>query len=127
LSGNPLATAAGLAVLAELDDGSYVELERIATRLEDGMREAFAAAGVTAQVTRAATLLGVFFADAPITDYAAARAADHARYARLFHSLLDAGVSFAPSGYETLFPSLAHTDADIDATIEAIANAAGEL
>ena len=123
LSGNPLATAAGLAVLAELDDDAYVALERTAARLEDGMRKAFADAGIAAQVTRASTLLGFFFAEHAVTDYDAARGADHARYARVFHSLLDQDVYFAPSGYETLFPSLAHSDADIDATIEAIRNA----
>ncbi|HEV7523884.1 MAG TPA: glutamate-1-semialdehyde 2,1-aminomutase [Acidimicrobiia bacterium] len=125
LSGNPLATAAGLAVLAELDDASYGALERTAERLEDGLRKAFADAGVAAQVTRAFTLVGFFFADAPVVDYAAARRADHARYARVFHALLDHDVYFAPSGYETLFPSLAHTDADIDRTIEAAVGAAG--
>jgi glutamate-1-semialdehyde 2,1-aminomutase len=124
LSGNPLATAAGLAVLAELDAASYTALERTAVRLEDGLRKAFADAGVAAQVTRAFTLLGIFFADTAVTDYAGARRADHARYARVFHALLDQGVYFAPSGYETLFPSLAHADADIDATIGAAVNAA---
>jgi len=127
LSGNPLATAAGLAVLAELDevdDDSYSDLVRRAQRLEDGLRAAFADAGLTAQVTRAFTLVGIFFADTTVTDYDTARAADHERYARLFHSLLEQGVFFAPSGYETLFPSLAHTDADIDATIDAARNAA---
>jgi len=121
LSGNPLATAAGLAALGALDADSYAALERTATRLEVGMRDAFAAAGVAAQVTRAFTLVGVFFAAAPVTDYASAQAADHARYAGVFHGLLDGGVYFAPSGYETLFPSLAHTDADIDRTIELVA------
>src|SRR5262249_23773616 len=116
LSGNPLATAAGLAVLAELDDGAYTALERTAELLEAGLRTTFADAGVVAQVTRAFTLLGVFFADAPVTDYASAQRADHERYARFFHGLLDRGVFVAPSGYETLFPSLAHTDADVDAT-----------
>ncbi len=124
LSGNPLATAAGLAVLAELDDASYAALERRAERLEDGLRKAFADAGIAAQVTRAFTLLGIFFADSPVADYEAARRADHARYARVFHSLLDQGVYFPPSGYEAIFPSLAHTDADIDTTIDAAINAA---
>jgi glutamate-1-semialdehyde 2,1-aminomutase len=124
LSGNPLATAAGLAVLAELDDASYDTLERTAEVLEDGLRKAFADAGVAAQVTRAFTLLGIFFADAPVVDYEAAKRADHARYARVFHSLLAQGVYFAPSGYETLFPSLAHSAADIDTTIDAVVDAA---
>ena len=124
LSGNPLATAAGLAVLTELDASAYARLEHTAERLADGFRKAFADAGIAAQVTRAFTLLGVFFADAPVTDFTAAQRADHERYARFFHVLLDAGVYFAPSGYETLFPSLAHDDADIDATIAAVAAAA---
>jgi len=127
LSGNPLATAAGLAVLARLEPQSYDALERSAERLAAGLRGAFADAGVPAQVTRAFTLLGVFFADEPVHDYEAARRADHARYARLFHGLLDRGVFFAPSGYETLFPTLAHTNADLDATIDAVAASAREL
>jgi glutamate-1-semialdehyde 2,1-aminomutase len=124
LSGNPLATAAGLAVLAELDDGAYERLEQTAQRFEDGLRKAFADAGVVAQVTRAYTLLGIFYASEPVRDYAHARHADHTRYARFFHALLEQGVYFAPSGYETLFPSLAHSDADIDTTLDAVANAA---
>jgi len=125
LSGNPVATAAGLAVLAELDDASYATLEQTAERLADGLRKVFADAGVDAQVTRAFTLVGVFFADAPIVDYAAARRADHARYARFFHAALDRGIYFPPSGYEALFPSLAHTDADIDGTLTAVSDGRG--
>lgn len=123
LSGNPLATAAGLAVLAQLDAHAYDTLEATATRLADGLACAFSEAGVDAQVTRAFTLVGLFFSPAPIHDYEQARAADHARYARFFHGLLDRNVYFAPSGYETLFPSLAHSDADIDRTLEAAAEA----
>jgi glutamate-1-semialdehyde 2,1-aminomutase len=128
LSGNPLATAAGLAVLAELgDDGgdaAYATLERTAERLESGLRAAFTSAGVVAQVTRAFTLLGVFFAAAPVANYEQARGADHERYASVFRELLARGVYFAPSGYEALFPSLAHTDADVDATVDAVVAAA---
>ena len=127
LSGNPLATAAGLAALELLDDDSYRRLETTAELLATGLREAFAKSAVVAQVTRAYTLVGVFFAPAPVRDYDAARAADHAGYASFFHGLLDRGVYFAPSGYETLFPSLAHTDADIEKTIEAAAEAAASM
>jgi len=119
LSGNPLATAAGLAVLTQLDQPAYDELETKAERLADGLRKVFADAGVSAQVTRAFTLLGVFFAEAPVHNYAGAQRADHDRYARWFHGLLERGVYVAPSGYEALFPSLAHTDADLDSTVEA--------
>jgi glutamate-1-semialdehyde 2,1-aminomutase len=127
LSGNPLATAAGLAVLARLDAGAYDALEARAERLASGLRDAFAGASVPAQVTRAFTLVGLFFAPAPVVDYDGARAADHARYARFFHGLLDRGVFFAPSGYETLFPSLAHSEEDIDATIDAAVASARAL
>jgi glutamate-1-semialdehyde 2,1-aminomutase len=123
LSGNPLATAAGLAVLAQLDEARYDTLERSAERFADGLRKVCADAGVAAQITRAFTLVGLFFADAPVQNYDDAKAADHERYARLFHGLLDHGVFVAPSGYETMFPSLAHTDANIDATLAAFAAA----
>jgi glutamate-1-semialdehyde 2,1-aminomutase len=113
LSGNPLATAAGLAVLRELTDDSYTTLEAKATRFADGLTKALP----DAQVTRVGTLTGLFFTDRPVTDYEAAQRADHARYARLFHHLLAAGHFLAPSGYETLFVSLAHTDELLDATI----------
>jgi glutamate-1-semialdehyde 2,1-aminomutase len=124
LSGNPLATAAGLAVLAELTDDSYVALEHTAGRLADGLAKAFANASVPAQVTRARTLVGVFFTDHEVKNYDDARTADQARYAAYFHRLLDDGVYVAPSAFETMFPSLAHTDADVDRTIESASAAA---
>jgi glutamate-1-semialdehyde 2,1-aminomutase len=119
LSGNPLATAAGLAALSLLDDDAYSRLEEIATRLADGLVAAFAGDGVEAQVPRARTLLGLFFADEPVRDYDAARAADHKAYASFFHRLLDRGVYVAPSGYEAMFPSLAHGDKELEHTLTA--------
>ena len=123
LSGNPLATAAGLAALSLLDDDAYARLEGIATRLADGLAAVFAGAGVSAQVPRARTLLGLFFSDEPVRDYDAARAADHKAYASFFHRVLDAGVYLAPSGYEAIFPSLAHGEAELDHTVAAAAAA----
>jgi glutamate-1-semialdehyde 2,1-aminomutase len=120
LSGNPLATAAGLAVLAELDAGSFAALEAAAARLADGLRSALAA---PVQVSRVGTLVGLFFHPGPVTDYDTARASDTARYARFFHGVLDRGTYVAPSTFEALFVSLAHTDADIDRTVEAAAEA----
>jgi glutamate-1-semialdehyde 2,1-aminomutase len=119
LAGNPLATAAGLAVLAELDEGSYVELERLATRLSAGLAAAAAAGGVPIQLPRASTIDGLFFAAHAVHDYDDAKRADADRYARFFHGMLERGVFFAPSAFESLFPSLAHTDADIDRTVAA--------
>jgi glutamate-1-semialdehyde 2,1-aminomutase len=133
LSGNPLATAAGLAALAELGDDAYAALTDRATRLADGMREAFAAAGTSATVTQVGTLTGVFFSPTPVTNYAEAQAADHDLYARFFHALLQPAapdtpnVFFAPSGYETLFVSLAHGDQELTATIDAVTVAAARL
>ena len=127
LSGNPLATAAGLAVLALLDDEAYAELTRGATRFAAGLRDAFVDAGVDAQVTEVGPLTGFFFSPTPVTNYAEAQQADHTNYARFFHAMLDRGIFLAPSGYETLFVSLAHTDAQIDETLQAASAAAQTL
>ena len=127
LSGNPLATAAGLAALAQLDAAAYVTLDAKAARLVEGLLGAFSAAGLAAQVTQAGTLAGLFFAPEPVTGYVAAQAADHERYARFFHGMLDRGVYFAPSGYETTFVSLAHTDEIIDDTIAIATEVAAAL
>ncbi len=127
LSGNPLATAAGLAVLSRLDAAAYRRLAETAAALARGMHDALAAAGVAAQVPRAGTLLGLFFSDLPVRDYDAARATDTRAYATFFHGLLDRGVFFAPSSFEAIFPSLAHTRDDVERTIEAVAGAAAAL
>ena len=127
LSGNPLATAAGLAVLGALTDDHYAELERRATTLTTGLAAALADAGIAAQAPRAFTLAGLFFRPDPVTDYAEAQAADAAAYARFFHGMLDRGVYLAPSAFETMFPSLAHTDDDIARTIECAAEAARDV
>jgi glutamate-1-semialdehyde 2,1-aminomutase len=127
LSGNPLATAAGLAVLSELDDGSYAELEHKAERLTAGLFEALTGAGIPVQIPRAFTLAGLFFTDDPVRDYDDAKQADSLRYARFFHAMLDRGVFLAPSAYEAMFVSLAHSDADLDRTIEIAAAAAASI
>jgi glutamate-1-semialdehyde 2,1-aminomutase len=123
LSGNPLATAAGLAVLSLLDDEAYARLERIASRLADGLTHAFERAGIDAQVPRARTLVGVFFTDEPVRDFEAAQAADDKTYASFFHGMLGRGVYVAPSGYEAMFPSLAHGDDELARTVDAAAEA----
>jgi glutamate-1-semialdehyde 2,1-aminomutase len=128
LSGNPVATAAGLAVLAELDADAYERLERTAARLADGLRDAISGAGLAVQVPRAHTLVGLHFSETVVRDYDEAKvAADSGLYQAFFHALLRRGIAFAPGPYEALFPSLAHTDDDIDRTIEAAAEAAGEI
>jgi len=116
LSGNPLATAAGLAVLGLLDDEAYARLRRTAATLAARLRQAFDSAGVPARVPVVSTLVGLFLGDEAPVDYETARRTDEKRYAALFHGLLDRGVALAPGAYEVLFPGLAHTD-DIVAEI----------
>ncbi len=124
LSGNPLATAAGLAVLDRLDAGAYQELRERAARLGSGLADALSGAGVDVQVPVVGPLVGIFFAPAPVTDFAGAKAsADTGHFPRLMHGLLDRGVAVAPGAYEVWFPSLSHTDADIDRTVAAAAEA----
>jgi len=125
LSGNPLATAAGLATLEQLDHDAYAELNRIAARLADGMRNAFSDAGVPAVVPRVGPLVGLFFGDAEPTNFDEVKVlAENGVYPRFFHELLKRGVALAPGAYEILFPGLAHTDAVIDEALEAIRDAA---
>ncbi len=125
LSGNPLATAAGLAVLDLLDAAAYETLHRHAGALAEILRGALAAAGVEAHVPVASTLVGLYLGDRPPSDYDEARAVDEAGYARLFHALLDRGVALAPGAYEVMFPGLAHTDDVLDELGVAFAEAAG--
>jgi glutamate-1-semialdehyde 2,1-aminomutase len=120
LSGNPLATAAGCAMLRLLrDDPSYDRLERLSARLERGLAEAASAAGVEYQLARVGSMLTLFFAGEPVTDWPSASRCDTARFARYFWSMLERGVYLPCSQYEALFVSAAHSDADIDATITA--------
>ena len=125
LSGNPLATAAGLAALALLDADAYARLDAIAAALAAGMREAFASEGLPAVVPRVGPLVGVFFGSTAPRDFDEADVlARNGVYPKVFHELLKRGVALAPGPYEVLFPSLAHTSADIAATSDACAAAA---
>lgn len=119
LSGNPVAVAAGLTQLRLLDEAAYAVLDARADQLVAGLAEAFAQAGVPAVLQREGNLFGLFFTAGPVTDYDGAKAADHARYARFFHGMLARGHYLPPSGYEAMFVSTAHTEEDIDATVEA--------
>lgn len=124
LSGNPLATAAGCATLHLLrDDPPYARLEHLTARLENGLRAAATEAGVTHQLARVGSMMTLFFAAEPITDWPTASRCDTRRFARWFHAMLQRGVYLPCSQYEALFISAAHTEADIDATIAAARDA----
>jgi glutamate-1-semialdehyde 2,1-aminomutase len=116
LSGNPLATAAGLAVLRRLRDPSiYEQLERRAARLEEGLAPG-------GRVQRVGAMTTLFMSDGPVRDFEDAQSCDTDRYAALFRHLLARGVYVAPSQFEAMFVSLAHGDEEIDRTIQAVAD-----
>ena len=122
LSGNPVATAAGIATLEELrDHPPYERLEQLSARLEAGIEAAAAKAGVPHALTRVGSMLTLFFNPQRPSDWTAASKSDTAAYARYFWGLLDLGVYMPCSQYEALFVSAAHSMADIEATIDAAA------
>ena len=120
LSGNPLAMAAGLATLEQLRAvGAYDRLERTGAQLEAGL----AGPGVT--VNRVGAMLTAFFTDGPVTDFATAAASDTSRYAAFHQHMLDRGIYLAPSQFEAMMPSLAHTPETVDTTVAAAREFAG--
>jgi glutamate-1-semialdehyde 2,1-aminomutase len=118
LSGNPLAVAAGLATLRRLrEPGTYDALESLTQRMTQGLAERADAAGVDFTTAGVGGMFGFFFHPGPVRSFADAREADEARFRKFFHAMLDAGVLLAPSPFEAGFVSLAHGDAEIEATL----------
>jgi glutamate-1-semialdehyde 2,1-aminomutase len=128
LSGNPLAMAAGLATLEALhEDGVYEQLEERSAQLAAGIAEAAKKAGVPVFQTRVGSMGCTFFQEGPVTDYASAARSDTKAYATFFQAMLERGVYLAPSQFEALFVSLAHTEEHIDQTIAAANEAFAEV
>ena len=128
LSGNPVATAAGIATLDVLrSDPPYTRLEQLSARLASGLAEAARTSGIPHALTRAGGMMTLFFCPQPPRDWPSARQADTQRFARFFWGLLDRGVYWPCSQFEALFVSAAHTEADIDATIAAAREAFAAL
>jgi glutamate-1-semialdehyde-2,1-aminomutase len=127
LSGNPLAMAAGLETLKIISEDpelphqpDFTQKLTVKTRqLCGGFMEAAKAAGLTLQFHQAGSMFCTFFTDKPVTDYASAATSDTEAYRIFFHSMLEQGIYMAPSQFETAFVSSAHTQEDIDKTIEA--------
>jgi glutamate-1-semialdehyde 2,1-aminomutase len=119
LSGNPLAMAAGLAQLRELErTGAWAHLEKLGAQFEAAMRSAAAAAGKNYAFHRLGSMFCLFFTEEPVRNLEEAKKSDTAAFARFFHHCLDRGVYFAPSQFETGFISTAHTAADIARSAE---------
>lgn len=128
LSGNPLAMAAGIATLDVLaGGGAYAILESRGARLQEGLEAAARAAGVPACVQRVGAMLTVFFTAGPVTDFATAKRSDTERYGAFFRGMLERGIYLAPSQFEAVFLSVAHTEDDIDRTVAAAAAVLAEL
>lgn len=122
LSGNPLAMAAGLAVLKELCAGNaYDALEKSGAALENGMKETAALAKISVQFNRIGSMFCGYFADQPVHNLADAMKSNRERFARYFHGMLREGIYLAPSQFEAGFISTAHTTEDIEKTVRAAA------
>lgn len=128
LSGNPLSVRAGLETLGILSaPGTYDRLEASGERLAKGLSAALASSGVRGCVNHVGSLVTMFLGVNSVSDADEARRSDSALFARFFHQMLNRGTYLAPSQFEAMFVSVAHSDADIDRTIEAAREALGEI
>lgn len=116
LSGNPIATTAGIATLTSLKENKhlYADLEKKAEKIANSYRK------IGASVNQIGSLLSGFFTDREVNDYDSATSSDTARYAKFFNYLLENGIYIAPSQYEAMFVSMAHSDEDIEKTCKVI-------
>jgi glutamate-1-semialdehyde 2,1-aminomutase len=122
LSGNPIAMAAGIAALEELESGgAYCQFEELGEQLEAGMREAAKSAGVPVQFNACGSMFCGYFTSEPVHNLADAMKSDRERFKKYFHGMLNEGIYFAPSQFEAGFISTAHTAEDIDKTVRAAA------
>jgi glutamate-1-semialdehyde 2,1-aminomutase len=127
LSGNPVAMAAGLATLEQLDEALYETLEQRSAALEDGLRAAARDAGVTATTNRVGSMVTLFFQEGPVVDYESAVNSDTERFGAWWRGMRDRGVFLPPSQFEALFVSGSHTADDIEATVQAGREVLGTL
>ncbi|MGD8388516.1 MAG: glutamate-1-semialdehyde 2,1-aminomutase [Desulfobacteraceae bacterium] len=124
LSGNPLAMAAGLATLKVLGEGGVYEfLEEKGRKLLEGLRNAAKAAGFSVVLNRVGSMGSLFFTDRPVTDFASAAASDAHLFRQYYRRMLEQGIYLAPSPFEATFVSTAHTDEELETTLECAARA----
>ena len=119
LSGNPLAMAAGLAMLGQMNTSSYEKLEALGARLEAGIKSAIDRTKLPVCIQRVGSAFTIFFCAGPVTDFASAKLADSKAYAGFFHGMLNRGFYLPPAQLEAAFISLAHTDKEIDSFVSA--------
>ena len=128
LSGNPMAMAAGIITLRTLsNEGAFRVLDDLGARLADGLVALARRAEIEVQLNRIGSMFTLFFAEAPVSDYATAKQADTDRYARYFRAMLERGVYLPPSQFEACFVSLTHLEAEIEETLAAAREAFEEL
>ncbi len=128
LSGNPLAVAAGIAMLrAIIDERPHEKLEKTSAAIADGLGEILTKRGITHTINRVGSMGTVFFAEGPVRDYESAKRSDTARFAKFFHAMLEGGVYLPPSQFEAYFVSAAHSPADIERTLDAARKAIAHL
>lgn len=128
LSGNPLAMAAGIATLAELNKpGVYADLDQKADFLTKGIREAARAGGIDVQVDRVGSVFGMFFTDKPVHNMGDAKSCNLDRFTRYYNAMLEQGIYLAPSQFESGFVSTAHRDEQINKTVQAMQTVFGQL
>ena len=119
LSGNPIAMTAGLAAINALNNESYARLEGLGARLEEGFARVLRDTNTRAQLQRWGSMWTLFFNENPVQSFADAKASDTKLFGEFFHAMLERGIYLPPAQFEAAFLSLAHTEDDIDATIEA--------
>jgi glutamate-1-semialdehyde 2,1-aminomutase len=120
LSGNPIAMAAGIAALEELAaTDAYAKLEQLGQALETGLKHAASAAGIPVQFNRCGSMFCAYFTGEPVHNLADAMKSDRERFKRYFHGMLNHGFYLAPSQFEAGFLSTAHTETDIEKTVQA--------
>jgi glutamate-1-semialdehyde 2,1-aminomutase len=128
LSGNPLAMAAGIATLEALEaPGFYEELDRKTGRLMDGLQSLADRAGIPFTSGHIGSMAGFFFQEGPVHDFSDAKKSDLVRFASFYRSMLGRGIYLAPSQFEALFVSSAHSEKDVDETLNAAEAAFGDL
>ncbi|MYS70791.1 aminotransferase class III-fold pyridoxal phosphate-dependent enzyme, partial [Streptomyces sp. SID5926] len=124
LSGNPVATAAGLAQLRLLDDAAYATVDAVSAQIQSLVTEALTKEGVAHTLQNASNMFSVFFTDRPVVDYEDAKAQESFRFTAFFHSLLANGVYLPPSSFESWFVSTAHDERAVQRIADALPAAA---